>query len=112
MRHLDRTHGFFTGPGINLGFHHEDADLDWLSYRVIHVSTTQVELRQSWTLLRNEVAIAVFASRSGAEAEGRRLAHADCVAGQNVKLRVQNADGSLDAEFTFTAPSCDGEQTQ
>jgi hypothetical protein len=81
--------------------------LDWLRYRVIHVAPDEGQTRKCWTLLREEVVLAVFASRFGAEAEGRRLSHQDCIAGQNARLAVHNLDGSIDAEFTFSAPKCE-----
>ena len=86
--------------------------MDWVSYRVLQVRSIEDEVRRSWTLMRDNKVLAVFASGFGAEAEGRRLAHADCTAGQSSRLTVLNADGSVDAEFTFTAPPCDGKPAE
>lgn len=82
--------------------------MDWVSYRVLQVRSVEDEVRRSWTLMRDGKVLAVFASGFGAEAEGRRLAHADCIGGQSARLTVLNADGSIDAEFTFTAAPCEG----
>ncbi len=84
-----------------------DVLLDWVNYRVLQVRSIEDEVRRSWTLMRDTKVLAVFASGFGAEAEGRRMAHADCMAGHSARLTVLNADGSVDAEFTFTAPPCD-----
>jgi len=86
--------------------------LDWVSYRVLQVRTVEDEVRRSWTLQRDDKVLAVFASGFGAEAEGRRLAHLECLEGRNIRLTVFNPDGTVDAEFTYTAPPCEGVRTQ
>ncbi len=85
--------------------------MDWLSYRVVYVEPDGVQSHKAWQLRKGEETIALFASSFGAEAEGRRLAHLACLDGTNARLIVYRIDGSIDAEFTFSAPPCEGEES-
>ena len=77
-----------------------------VNYRVTLTRGPPTSIR-TWELKRDDALMGVFASRFGAEAEGRRKAHLDCAAGFDCRLTVFESDGNVDAVFEFAGPPCE-----